>query len=245
MEINTILWREWVFFKKRWMKIVSAQVVTPILYLITFGWGIGSRFNLDGMPYLFYIIPGIIGMNTMRSAYSYIATRVSVARLHEKSFEAYLLSPIRIPLLILGHILAGGIRSMISVLLILLILAPFGGVLNVSLAFFLVCFLNSMMFACLGFLAALLIDTHYDLNRFQSFVITPMSFLCGTFFSLTRLPWLVGQIIELMPLTHSIRVLRKLFIYNKFDGFSLLIMLVYTVFFFVLCIKICYEESRI
>jgi len=66
------------------MKIVSAQVVTPILYLITFGWGIGSNFSLDGMPYLFYIIPGIIGMNTMRASYSYIATRVSVARLHER-----------------------------------------------------------------------------------------------------------------------------------------------------------------
>lgn len=245
MEINTILWREWVFFKKRWLKIISAQVVTPILYLITFGWGIGSNFNLGGMPYLFYIIPGIIGMNTMRASYSYIATRVSVARLHERSFEAYLLSPIRISRLVLGHILAGAIRSMISVVLILLILAPFGALLHLSITFFLVCFLNSMMFACLGFLAALLIDTHYDLNRFQSFVITPMSFLCGTFFSLSKLPWILGQVIELLPLTHSIRLLRKLFIYNKFDGFSFLVMIVYTVFFFVLCVKICHEESRI
>ncbi|MBN2899238.1 MAG: ABC transporter permease [Clostridia bacterium] len=245
MEISTILWREWVFFKKRWLKIVSSQIVTPILYLITFGWGIGSKFNLDGMPYLFYIIPGIIGMNTMRVSYSYISTRVSVARLHERSFEAYLLSPIRIPMLIMGHVLAGALRSMISVLLILLILAPFGGVLNLSLTFFVMCFLNSMMFACLGFLAAMIIDTHYDLNRFQSFVITPMSFLCGTFFSLTKLPWVIAQLIEILPLTHSICVLRKLYIYGKFDGFSMIVMLTYTVFFFVVSVKICYEESRI
>jgi len=245
MEIRTVLWREWVFFRKRWFKIVSSQLVTPLLYLLTFGWGIGSSFSLGGHSYLTFIIPGIIGMNTMRSSYSYIATRVSVARLHEKSFEAYLLAPISLHKLVLGHIIAGGLRSMLSVVLILTILAPFGAIMHLSLTFIGVCFLNSMMFASLGFLAALLIDTHYDLNRFQSFVITPMSFLCGTFFSLTKLPWIIGQLIELMPLTHSIRLLRKLFIYNKFDGFSLLIMMAYTIFFYLLCVKICHEESRI
>lgn len=245
MEIRTILWREWVFFKKRWLKVVSSQTVTPFLYLITFGYGIGHQFDIDGMPYLFFIIPGILGMTTMRNGYSYISSRITISRLHEKSFENYLLSPMRLHMIVLGYLLAGAIRSMIAVLIILVILAPFGGLMTVNLTFIGICFLNAMMFSALGFLLAMAIDTHYDLNRVQTFIITPMSFLCGTFFSLTQLPIVVSGFIELLPLTHSIRLLRKIFIYNSFDGFSFLVMLFYTGCFYLLALRICYEESRI
>lgn len=148
-------------------------------------------------------------------------------------------------MIVFGYLIAGALRSMISVVIILMVLAPFGALMTVNLSFLGVCFLNAMMFSALGLLLAMAIDTHYDLNRVQTFIITPMSFLCGTFFSLTQLPLLISSFIELLPLTHSIRLLRKIFIYNAFDGFSFLVMLFYTGFFYLLCIRICYEESRI
>ncbi|RKD21419.1 ABC-type polysaccharide/polyol phosphate export permease [Caminicella sporogenes DSM 14501] len=244
MEIMTILWREWIFFKRRFWKITSALIVTPLLYLVTFGFGVGSSVTVEGKSYLFYILPGIIALTTMRASYSAISMRISVSRLHEKSFEMYLISPTRMYMLTLGHVLAGAFRGMYSAFLIIATVALFGIFININFLFILTCFINSLMFACLGFLAAMIIDTHYDMNRFTSFVITPMAFLCGTFFSLGRMPYLLRSFIELLPLTHSTRLLRAITYGYKIEGFSFLVIITYTIIFYVLSVRICFEEDR-
>lgn len=244
MEVMTILWREWIFFKRRFLKITSVAIVSPILYLITFGWGIGHGISMDGKPYLFYILPGIIALTTMRSSYSSVSMRVSVSRLHEKSFETYLTSPTRMYLLALGYILAGAFRGMYAAALILATVGLFGIFININFLFIITCFINCLMFASLGFLAAMIIDTHYDMNRFTTFVITPMSFLCGTFFSVARMPNILRSFIELLPLTHSTRLLRAITFGNKIEGFSLLVIFMYSIIFYILSIRICYEEDR-
>lgn len=245
MEVSTILWREWKFFKRRFWKITSALIVSPLLYLITFGWGLGNSFTMEGHTYLYYILPGIIGMTTMRSGYSSVSMRVSVSRLHEKSFESYLISPTRIELLTLGYILSGTFRGMYAGILITIVPFIFGIFININLLFILVLFINSFMFASLGFLAAMIIDTHYDLNRFTSFIINPMSFLCGTFFSISKMPAILRSIIEIFPLTHSIRLLRAIAFNNKIELFSILIILVYCIILYILCIRVCFDENRI
>lgn len=244
MEVKTILWREWIFLKRRFWKITSAQVVSPILYLITFGIGMGHNVTVEGQPYLFYLIPGIIAMTTMRNSYSAISMRVSVTRLHEKSFEAYLYSPTKMHNLTLGHILAGAARGLYAGVFVILIGLISGVRLNINSWFIVVCFINSFMFASLGFLAAMMIETHYDLNRFTNFIITPMSFLCGTFFSLSRMPWLLRWFIEILPLTHSTRLLRAVMFGYTIDGFSVLVLIVYSIVFYCLSVSVCYEEIQ-
>ncbi len=241
-EVLTVLWREWVFFRHRFLKITSAQIVTPILYLIAFGWGVGENLEMDGSQYMAYILPGVVALTSMRTSFSAISMRVSVTRLHERSFESYLAAPIQIHWLAIGHILSGALRGLYASALILLIGIPFGVMYQIDLPFILVCFVNGFMFAALGFFAAMMIDTHYDMNRFTSFVITPMAFLCGTFFSLKKLPWVLRQIIELMPLTHSTRLLRAIVLGGRIEMFSFLVMLVYCVIFTALSIRACYEE---
>lgn len=242
VEIRTILWREWVFFKRRFWKILTALIVTPILYLIAFGWGLGGDLSVDGYSYMQFILPGIIALTSMRSSYSSISMRVSVARLHERSFENYLISPTRLTYLTLGHVLAGALRGMFAVVVLLFSSLIFGEFIRINVVFILLCFLNCLMFAALGFLASMVIDTHYDLNRFSSFVITPMAFLCGTFFSLKKVPIFLRWIIELLPLTHSTRLLRAIAFGGKVEGFSILVMLLYCTIFIVLSVKTCYEE---
>lgn len=132
--------------------------------------------------------------------------------------------------------------SLYASILILIVGIPFGVVYAIDIPFILVCFTNGFMFAALGFFAAMMIDTHYDMNRFTSFVITPMAFLCGTFFSLKKLPWVLRQIIELLPLTHSTRLLRGIVLGGRIEMFSFLVMLVYAGIFTLLSIRACYEE---
>ena len=88
------------------------------------------------------------------------------------------------------------------------------------------------------------IDTHYDLNRFTNMVITPMSFLCGTFYSVSTLPWFFKLIIEFLPLTHTTRLIRRVNYGYGIDMFSLLIVIFYIIVLIILSIRICYEEIR-
>lgn len=199
---------------------------------------------MEGKPYLYYILPGVISLTVMRASYSAISMRISVARLHEKSFENYIITPTNMYLLTTGHILAGALRGLYAGFLIILIVAIFAIFININFLFVLTLFINSIMFASLGFIAAMMIETHYDMNRFTSFVITPMTFLCGTFFSVGRMPHILRSFIELLPLTHTTRVIRSISFGLKADGFSLLIMMVYTAIFFVLSVKISYEEDK-
>jgi ABC-2 type transport system permease protein len=121
MEITTILWREWLFLKRRFWRVTFSQMVSPLLYFITFGMGLGRVMEMDGRPYLYYLIPGLLAMTTMRNSYTSVSTRISVMRLHEKSFECYLYSPTRMHLLAMGHILAGALRGMYSGVFIVLL----------------------------------------------------------------------------------------------------------------------------
>lgn len=243
MEVLTILWREYVFFKRRFWKITSALIISPLLYIIAFGWGIGENLVVEGSSYMYYIIPGIVALTTMRSSFGAISMRVSVSRLHEKSFEYYLISPISMYMLTLGHILSGALRGMYSALIILLISLVFGIVIKINFLFIFICFLNSLLFAGLGFFAAMMINTHYDMNRFTSFIINPMSFLCGTFFSLRKMPYMIRSFIEFLPLTHSTRTLRAIALNGKVEGFSILIIIVYVIIFYILSVRACYEEA--
>ena len=76
MEITTILWREWLFLKRRFWRVTFSQMVSPLLYFVTFGMGLGRVMEMDGRPYLYYLIPGLLAMTTMRNSYmSAMATR--------------------------------------------------------------------------------------------------------------------------------------------------------------------------
>lgn len=244
MEMTTILWREWVFFKNRFFKITSSQLISPLLYLVTFGLGLGHTVTIDGQPYLYYLIPGILAMTTMRNSYSAVSMRISVARLHEKSFEMYLLAPMRMTSLAIGYVLAGAFRGIYAGSFILLIGLLVGAKIHISgwLIFFV--FLNAVIFAELGFLAAMIIDTHYDMNRFTNMVITPMSFLCGTFFSVDSMPWYLKRIIEIFPLTHTSRLIRGVSFQYGIHGFSLLMAILYAAIILILCIRVCYNEIK-
>ncbi len=244
MEIMTVLWREWSFFKHRFIKISTTQMISPLLYLFTFGIGLGNTITVEGLPYLYFLIPGLLSMTTMRNSYSAVSMRISITRLHEKSFESYIYSPTRMSHLAIGYILAGALRGMYAGLFVILIGLLSGGYFSVSFALILVMFINALIFSSLGFLAAMIIDTHYDLNRFASMIITPMSFLCGTFYSISNLPWYFKMIVEILPLTHTTRLIRRLSFGYGVDYFSLLIAVLYVIFFIILAIRVCYEEIK-
>jgi ABC-type multidrug transport system permease subunit len=180
----------------------------------------------------------------MNTSFNAVAIRITVAKLHERSFEYYMTAPVRMYLLTLGYIIAGALRGLYAGFIILLVSYVFGVYINVNFMFLLVCILNSMLFSAFGYVAAMVIDNHYDMNRFTTFVITPMSFLCGTFFSLDKMPSAVEKFIMILPLTHVTKSLRVIALSDKINYLSVLILFVYFIVFFLMGIHVSYKEIK-
>lgn len=240
MEITTILWREWLFLKRRFWRITFSQMVSPLLYFVTFGIGLGRMIDSGGQPYLHYLIPGLLSMTTMRNSYTSVSTRISVMRLHEKSFESYFYSPTKMYLLATGHILAGALRGLYSGIFILILGFVSGAGLSLNGWLLLAVTLNALIFSTLGFFAAMIIESHYDMNNFTNIVITPMSFLCGTFFSLDGIPEALKWLVNVMPLTHTTRMIRQLAFGGGVNWASMAVSVLFVIVLWACSVRECY-----
>ncbi|WP_326909687.1 ABC transporter permease [Sedimentibacter sp. MB31-C6] len=205
----SILWQEYVLFKRKFWTITLASMVSPILYLIAFGWGLGGGVTVEGQSYIKFIIPGIVALTTMSSSYNNTATSVNVSRIFYKTFESFMIAPITLTSYALGKIVSGALMGIYSAFLIIFLTLICGIELELSLYFVLIVILNCLVFAAIGFAAGILINSHRTLSKFSSFVITPMSFLCGTFFSLNKMPGVMKGVIWILPLTHTSLGLRS------------------------------------
>lgn len=208
--VTTALWEKWVEFRFEWKKITATALVTPLIYLIALGWGLGENTAVTQRPYIDFLVPGILALTTMNTSFSAVALPLNVQRLSERSFDQILVSPTPMAPYLIGQVLGGASRGLYAGSLILLLAIPFGANIDLSPALFLTMLLGGSVFSALGILAALLASTHADVSRFSTFVIFPMTFLCNTIFPIDRVPESVRLLIELLPLTHISSALRKI-----------------------------------
>lgn len=233
----TILWQEYILVKRKFWTITLSSMVSPVLYLIAFGWGLGGGTTVNGQPYIRFVIPGIIALTTMSASYSNTATSVNVSRIFYKTFEAFMIAPITVRSYALGKIVAGALMGMYSAILIITLSLIFGAGIVITPYFILLIILNCLVFSSVGFTAGVLINSHKTLSKFSSFVITPMSFLCGTFFSLDKMPGIIKDIIWILPLTHTSLGLRS-------SGEDLMSMMVHPIILIIYFIVILYIGIR-
>lgn len=240
--ISTAIWEKWIEFKYEWKKITASALVSPILYMIALGWGLGSATQVTNRPYIDFLVPGLIAMCTMTNSFSAVATSLNVQRIFEHSFEQLLISPTSLTQYVIGQAIGGALRGMYSGMLVLFIALPFGIGIQVTPVFFLVMFLNGVAFGALGVLAAILANTHADVGRFSTFVITPMTFLCNTLFPLEKIPGVVQILIQILPLTHASGQLREIAYGEKPEVLGIGILVLYAVLF--LGLSVWYIKRR-
>lgn len=233
MEFYTVFWREMIVFRRTFIKFFASRLVSPLLYLVAFGWGLGRGLKVDGGSYLEFVVPGIVALSAMNTSFNAVGVSLNMSRLYHKTLEEYLIAPISASAFVLGKVLAGSVRGLVASLIILGLAYLFGAHLVVNGWFLLVVFLTCFLFAALGVVAAMTINSHEDMANFSTFVILPMSFLCGTFFSPDRLPKAVAYIIEILPLTHASYALRALTRGEEFTLWSLIVLVMYSLAFFL------------
>jgi len=232
IDFYTVFWREMVVLKRRLWKFLVSRMVSPFLYLVAFGWGLGRSIQMNGGNYLQFVVPGIIALSAMNTSFNSVGTSLNMSRLYHKTLEEYLIAPISAFSVVLGNVLAGSLRGILSSVIILGLAYVFGAKITVNFWFVLVVLLTCFLFASLGVVAAMTIDSHEDMSNFSTFVILPMSFLCGTFFSSEKLPRLFHYFVELLPLTHASQSLRAIALGYDFPAVSLLVLFGYSLVLF-------------
>ena len=234
MNCYPIIWKELLLIRKKPWRFFASSLVMPVLYLVTFGWGLGRGMNTGSGTYLEFVLPGILALSAMNNSFTPVSTSLNISKLYTKTLEEVLVSPLSPWDIALGRTLTGLGRGLFSALMLLLVGMVSGVHLHVSIAFFAVLALTSFCFGAAGVAAAMITRTHEDMANVNSFFIIPMSFLAGTFFSPDRLPEPFRSIILVYPLTHASILVRALASGAGLPAVSLFVLLTYTVVFFLL-----------
>jgi lipooligosaccharide transport system permease protein len=209
------VWKVWrrnfdVFTKTLKVNFLPS-LLEPILYLVAFGFGLGGFIpSIQGQPYIDFIAPALVAIAIMNGAF-FECTFASFVRMYfQKTFDAIVATPISVEEVVAGELLWGATRSTFNASIVLAVIAVFGLIksplflLIVPIAFF-----AGLMFGSIA-MCFTAIAPNIDFFNFPTFLfLTPMFFLSGTFFPLTRLPY-AAQIVAMavLPLTHVVNISR-------------------------------------
>jgi Nod factor-specific ABC transporter NodJ protein len=227
--------REFLILKHKLKRQICGMTVSPLLYMLTFGFALGSTVRMDGRSYLEFLIPGLVAMSSMIQAFS-IASDINVARFYFHAFEEFQAAPVSRMAFVLGETLAGLTKTFISIFIILFLGLIFGVKLHYGLIFWLAVFLNGFTFATLAVTMAMIVKSHSDQSLLSNFIITPMAFLGGTFFPLDNLPGWARGILQILPLSHASKVIRADAFGQDISVYSLLVLFATSFIFLVLAI---------
>ena len=233
--VHGVLYRELTLFARRARKQVPASLVSPLLFLVAFGWGFGGGVTMEGVPYLSFLIPGLIAMSSLNQSYG-IAQELNISRFYFHVFDEFLIAPVSPLGIVLGETLYGMFRGLLSAGLILLIALPFGAGFAPTPLFAAALLLHTFIFAALGVGMAMLVQDHAGQAAVTNFVITPMVFLGGTFFPVERLPAPLALAVSALPLPHAVRLIRDTFLGRPADPVHLLVLAVFAAGFFALAL---------
>ena len=227
-DIWIVFWRDWIVLKHRLTKYILSRMVSPLMFLIAFGWGLGRSIDVGTGAYLDFLVPGLLAMNSMNISFNSIIS-VHAERIYHRSLEEYLIAPIRPDAFVMGKVAGAVLRGLISSFIIIVLSCLFGAHFILSPLFLFVLTMNCMIFAEIGFLAAMYISTYEEMSQVNLYVLLPMSFLCGTFFSTAALPDAVRWFVEILPLTHTSHLLRSLGGTGEASMLSLAVVVAYAV----------------
>ena len=199
--------RELIILRRRLKKQLSGVIVSPLLYMLTFGYALGGKLEMGGRSYLEFLLPGLVAMGSMTQAFG-MASEINIARFYSGIFEEIQASPAGRVAYVLGEVCAGLTRVLLGSAVVILLGLLFGVRIHCGAYFWLAIALNGFAFASLAVALAMLVRSHADQGLLNTFVITPMAFLGGTFFPVDQLPGWIRGLLSALPLTHASQAIR-------------------------------------
>jgi ABC-2 type transport system permease protein len=235
-DVYSVLWADLRNMRRHWKSTVATSLVLPLLYLVAFGYGLGQGVDVDGVSYLAFVIPGIVALTAFSTSFNGAASKLQVDKFFYKSFDELLMSPVSSCSIVVGKASIGVLRGLISAITIYAVGLALASTILLSPLFFIMLLLSCFVFALFGVFIALVINSHQGMSTFSTLVMLPMTFLCGTFFSLSQLPDVAKAVLYFLPLTHSSTLLRATVLGQSFPWLSFVGLLSFGVAFFLGCI---------
>jgi ABC-2 type transport system permease protein len=186
---RTILSREVRRFTRVWTQTLLAPFLTSALYIVVFGYGLGSRIReVEGVPYLEFILPGLILLSIITGSYGNTSSSLFDAK-RERYIDDVLISPITPFQMALAYVLGGVLRGMLVGAGTFALAVPLAGLHAEHPAMLLIAGVaTSVAFASLGLVAGVLATRIDHIFFLSSIVIQPLTFLGGVFYSAEMLP---------------------------------------------------------
>jgi ABC-2 type transport system permease protein len=206
---KTILRKEVVRFTRIWVQTILPPAVSMTLYFIVFGSLIGSRIGtMQGFSYMAFICPGIIMMSIINSAYANVVSSFFGAKL-QRHIEEILVAPVPQYIILAGYV-AGGAARGLMVGCVVSVIALFFTELHVYsyLIVFTVVVMTSVLFSIAGLINGIFAQKFDDVSIVPTFVLTPLIYLGGIFYSIDLLPELWRNISRFNPILYMVNAFR-------------------------------------
>ncbi len=225
--LKSIVRKEVIRIFRIWMQSLVPPVITVSLYFLIFGGFIGSQIeNVRGYSYMAFIAPGLIMMSIITNSYSNTVSSFFSAKF-QRNIEEILVSPAPIWVIILGYVSGGMARGISVGTLVGLVSLVF---VNIPMynVFLVLIFagLTSLVFSLAGMINAIFAKKFDDISIIPTFVITPLTYLGGVFYSISLLPDFWQAVSRLNPIVYMVNGFRYGFLgvssVNVWYGFTIL-----------------------
>jgi ABC-2 type transport system permease protein len=206
---KTIIRKEMSRVLRIWIQTIVPPAITMTLYFIVFGNLIGRRIGvMDGFDYMQYIAPGLIMMSVITNSYGNVVSSFFGAKFG-KHLEEMLVAPMSYATIIIGHV-AGGVLRGLLVGMLVTVIALFFTNLDVAHPFIMISIvlLSSIVFSLAGFINAVLAKKFDDISIVPTFVLTPLTYLGGVFYSISMLPEFWQNVSKLNPILYMVNAFR-------------------------------------
>ncbi|WP_046397340.1 ABC transporter permease [Photorhabdus luminescens] len=203
--LKTIWIKEITRFGRIWVQTLLPPVITMSLYFIIFGSLIGSRIGeMGGVDYMQFIVPGLIMMAVITNSYANVSSSFFGAKF-QRSIEELLVAPVPTHIVIVGFV-GGGVARGVCVGILVTLVSLFFVPLHIHAWWMIVVTLlmTSVLFSLGGLLNSIFAKTFDDISIIPTFVLTPLTYLGGVFYSLTLLPPFWQAVSKLNPIVYMV-----------------------------------------
>lgn len=238
----TILHKEIKRFTRIWIQTLLPPAITMILYFVIFGQLIGSRIgDMAGFNYIDFVAPGLIMMAVLTNSYANVSSSFFSAKF-QRSVEEILVSPTPNYIILLGFVMGGVARGMAVGLIVTLMSLCFTD-LHVQhwLVTIFIVLMTSILFSLAGFINAVYANTFDDISIVPTFILTPLTYFGGVFYSIHLLPEFWQKVSVFNPILHIVNAFRygmlgisDVHIGLAFVGLTLGVVMLFTVALYLL-----------
>jgi ABC-2 type transport system permease protein len=205
----TIVRKEIKRYLRIWTQTLLPSAITMSLYFVIFGTLIGSRIgDMGGFTYMEFVVPGLIMMAIVTNSYSNVVSSFFGSKF-SGSVEELLVSPVSNVVILMGYVVGGVSRGLLVAVVVTLVSLFFTDLtIHSYFIVVVVVLMTSTLFALAGFINAVYANSFDDISIIPTFVLTPLIYLGGVFYSMDLLPEFWANVSKLNPLVYVVNAFR-------------------------------------